>query len=270
MSTVHKPPSRTRQPGAASFRYGYRYVRKKLPNGRVGFDRVPLTLEDVLHPQFGDVHVLSSAHSLDCRYTHDVLDAWLADDPSAAVLSDVGVFWDEPELEHHSPDITVILGVQRRQDWSSFHVKTEGVRPVLIVEVTSPATRVNDVKTKVEEYAQARVPFYVIADARGRGKKRRLKLISYRLERGAYKPVELDEQGRAWLEPVRLWLGTAVNPETGGDRLVLIDPATGEEIGNYTAISRALAAAAQSKRESEARIRELEAEVRRLRGQASR
>jgi colicin import membrane protein len=144
MSTVHKPPARTRKLGAASFRYGYRYVRKKLPNGRVGSDRVPLTLEDVLHPQPGDVHVLSSAHSLDCKYMHDVLDAWLVDDPSAAVLSDVGVFWDEPELEHHSPDITVIRGVQRRQDWSSFHVKTEGVRPLLIVEA-----RIRDLEAEV-------------------------------------------------------------------------------------------------------------------------
>jgi len=231
---------------------------------------VPLTLEDVLHPQFGDVHVLSSAHSLDCKYMYDVLGAWLAEDRSAAVLSDVGVFWDDPELKHHSPDIAVILGVQRRQDWSSFHIKKEGVRPVLIVEVTSPATRVTDVKDKAEQYAQARVAFYVIADARGRAKKRRIKLISYRLEHGAYQPAELDEQGRAWLEPVGLWLDVAVNPETGGDRLVLIDPATGEEIGDYTAISRALAAAARAKSESEARIRELEAEVRRLREQASR
>jgi Uma2 family endonuclease len=257
-------------PSAASFRYGYRLVRKKLPSGGMGFDRVPLTLEEVLHPQFGDVHVLSSAHSLDCKYLHDVLGAWLAKDPSAVVLSDVGVFWDDADLKHHSPDITVILGVQRRQDWTSFHVKKEGVRPAMILEVTSPATRVIAVKTKVEEYARARVPFYVIADAKASGKRRRLTLISYRLERGAYENVKLDERARAWLEPVGLWLGTAVNPETGADRLVLIDPATDREIGDYTAINRALAAAMQAQSESKARIRELEAELRRLRGPASR
>ena len=38
------------------------------------------------------------------------------------------------------------------------------MRPSLIIEVTSPKTRVNDVKTKVTQYAQAKVPHYVIAD----------------------------------------------------------------------------------------------------------
>jgi hypothetical protein len=49
-----------------SYRYGYREVRVKLPNGRFRFKRVPLTLKDVLHPRFGDVHVLSDAHGEDC------------------------------------------------------------------------------------------------------------------------------------------------------------------------------------------------------------
>jgi colicin import membrane protein len=269
MSTAHKPSVRIREPSPGSFRYGYRYVPTKLPNGKEGFDKVPLTLEDVLHPQFGDVHLLSSAHSVDCKYLHDVLAALLADDPTAGVLADVGIFWDVPRLEHHSPDIMVILGVRRRIDCTSFHVKKEGVRPVLIVEVTLRATRVIDVKTKVEEYALAGVPNYVVADARGTGKRRRLKLISYQLDNGAYKSVPLDKRGRAWLQPVGLWLGTTANPETEGDRLVLIDPATEKEIGDYTTISRALATAAQAKNESEARIRELEAEVRRLRERAS-
>jgi hypothetical protein len=115
----------------------------------------------------------------------------------------------------------------------------------------------------------------------------------YRLEQGAYRKVALDRQGRAWLEPVGLWLGVTVNPETGGDRLALIDPATGREIGDYTAISRALResearakaeaeranteaeranaeaeranAEAQARAEAEARLRELEDELRRLR-----
>ncbi len=55
---------------------------------------------------------------------------------------------------------------------------------------------------------------------------RRITLIAYWLEGTAYKPVEPDEQGRVWLEPVGLWLGVKKDPATGGDRLVLIDPAT--------------------------------------------
>ncbi len=56
------------------------------------------------------------------------------------------------------------------------------MRPSLIIEVTSPKTRVNDVKTKVKQYAQAKVPYYVIADVEEVDGKRRLKLIAYRAE----------------------------------------------------------------------------------------
>ena len=35
----------------------------------------------------------------------------------------------------------------------------------MIIEVTSSRTRVNDVETKLRDYAWAGVPYYVIADA---------------------------------------------------------------------------------------------------------
>ena len=79
-----RPARRRSLAGAASFRYGYREVRKKLPTGRIAWERVPLTLEDVLHPQFGDVHVLSDPHTDDCTYLRDVLKDRYAHDESTA------------------------------------------------------------------------------------------------------------------------------------------------------------------------------------------
>jgi colicin import membrane protein len=124
--------------------------------------------------------------------------------------------------------------------------------------------------------------------------KRRLKLIAYRLEGSAYEPVALDDRGRAWLEPVGLWLGVKVDPETGSDRVVLVDPVNDQEIGDYTQVDRERAQAqvnarraeaqarraearartqarraqteAKARAEAEARARELEAELQRLRG----
>ena len=273
-------PAKKPRAGKASFDYGYRDVPKKLPDGRIDWKRVPLTLEDVLHPREGDVHMLGDPHDDDCNYLKDVLKDRFAAARSVVVLSDCGIYWDIPGLRHHSPDLSVIFGVKRRKDWKTFRVKTEKVWPRLIIEITSPKTRVNDVQTKVEQYAQAKVPYYVIADAREEAGRRRLTMIAYRLSRKSYKPVHLDEHGRAWLEPVGLWLGVRVDPETGGDRVVLIDPATNEEIGDYTAISRARStearradaeagradAEALARALAEARVRELEAELRRLRG----
>jgi colicin import membrane protein len=266
----------------ASFKYGWRDVPKKLADGRVKIERVPLTLDDVVHPQFGDVHVLSDAHDDDCNYMKDVLKDRYRDDASVVVFSDCGIFWDKPGLRRHSPDLALIFGVQRRKGWKTFHVKTEKVRPALIIEVTSPRTRVNDIETKLREYAWAGVPHYVIADT-AEEKNRRLTLLSYRLEGETYREAGLDEEGRAWLEPVGLWLGVTINPETRDERLALFDPETGEEIGGYTAISRARARAearaeteARARADAEARasaaeerLRQAEAELRRLRERES-
>ncbi len=100
----------------------------------------------------------SDPHAEDCTYSRNVLKARHAGDPSAVVLSDCGIFWDIPGLRHHSPDLAVIFGVKQKKEWKTFHVKIEKVRPSLIIEVTSPKTRINDIKTKVEQYARAKVP----------------------------------------------------------------------------------------------------------------
>jgi Uma2 family endonuclease len=256
-----------------SFAYGYRFVPFTRRDGREDLKRVPLTLRDVLHPQFGDVHVLSSLHTFDCNYMFDVLRARYDAELSVAVLSDCGIYWDKPGLGHHSPDLAVIFGVKQRKGWETFHVLEEQARPRLIIEVTSPKTRVTDLERKVQHYALAEVPFYVIANQWTNKGRRRLELISYRLEGSEYQRVELDEHGRAWLEPVGLWLAVRVNEETGDDRLALIDPETGLEIGDYTAISRAAkeaaarAAAAEARAAAEAQAR-AEAEAQAAEAQA--
>ncbi len=141
-----------------SFAYGYREVRKKVAEGRYRRVRVPLTLKDVLHPKFGDVHVLSDPHSEDCTYLRTGLKCRTAADPSAVVLTDCEIFWDIPRLKHHSPDLAVIFGVERQKLWKTFRVKIEKVRPRLIIEVTSPKTRIVDIKTKVRQYARRGCP----------------------------------------------------------------------------------------------------------------
>jgi colicin import membrane protein len=276
-------PSRRR--AKASFRYGYRDLPIKLKNGDYDFKRVPLTLEDVLHPRLGDVHVLGDPHDDDCVYLKSVLKDRYAAVRSVVVFHDCGIFWDVPGLKHHSPDISVIFGVKKRKDWTTFHVDQEKVRPSLIVEITSRSTRRLDVVTKVSQCARARVPHYVIADSAQKNGRRTLALIAYRLNGKKFDRVPLDEHGRAWLEPVGLRLGVKVDPDTGGDRVVLIDPATNQEVPDLLEANRlraeaesrvraaesqaraaveSAAAEAQSRAAAEARARELEAKLARL------
>jgi hypothetical protein len=50
------------------FSYGWRYVTRIGTNGNEEVDQIPLTLEDVLHPQEDDVIPQSTQHSDECIY----------------------------------------------------------------------------------------------------------------------------------------------------------------------------------------------------------
>jgi colicin import membrane protein len=289
MSTVSTSrPPRQRPDDADPFRYGWRYVRITRPDGTEKFDQVPLTLEDVLFPETGDFIVQTDPHDNDLTYLKDVFKAQLAPDPHAAVISDCRVDWNLPGVRPLGPDIAVFFGVKRHKGWVTLDVKAERVRPVLVVEVTSPDTRANDLEDKFDYYYRAKVPLYVIVDAlQDDDRGRRLRLKAYRRTRTRYREIAPDARGWIWLEPVRVWLGVAQDPRTGCDRVVCYDE-NGEELGDYTAISQALAmekdariraearVAAEAKARAEAeqraaaaeaRARELEAEFRRRNGQ---
>src|SRR5207302_7413053 len=104
--------------------------------GTESFDQVPLTLEDVLHPEEEDFHVLTDEHNDDCAYLKYALRKHLAG--KAMVLSDHRIAWDKPGLKPHGADIAVIFGVRKRKrPGATFYVSAEGARPRLIIEETS-------------------------------------------------------------------------------------------------------------------------------------
>ncbi len=223
------------------FRYGWRYLKLRAPDGTETYDQVPLTLEDVLHPETGDFIVHSDPHDDDLNYLKDVFKSSLADHPDAAVVSDCRVDWNIPGVRPLGPDIAVFSVVKRRRPWVTLDVKADGAKPAMVVEVTSPDTRSNDLEIKVDYYDRARVPLYVIADAlKDDGEVRRLRLIGYRRTRRGYQKIEPDARGRLWLAPVRLWLDVTQDKRLGYDRLACFDPVSGEEVGDYTAVREAL------------------------------
>src|SRR4051794_11176952 len=109
MSRIATPPVAPTAPLADDpFAIGWRDVYHRQLDGTEVLEQVPLTLEDALHPQYGDVIVENSAHNRNCRYVHDVLEKQLAGDPTALVLGDCKVLWEDGV--YHSPDIAVIFG----------------------------------------------------------------------------------------------------------------------------------------------------------------
>lgn len=157
----------------------------------------------------------------------------------------------------------------------------EGARPELIIEVTSPATRNNDLNKKPDIYWRARVPYYVIVDATLDQDQRQLNIIGYKRGPRRYRQMPLDAQGRLWLEPVRLWLGQ----ENGW---VVCYDEQGRRQENYTeacesrqaaeeragaaeeraeALAERAEALAERAEAAERRLQGMEAELRRLRGE---
>jgi hypothetical protein len=265
MSTVTtgrtpQPPSEEADP----YRYGWRCVRIEKPHGTVKFNQVPLTLEDVLFPEDGDFIVQSRIHGDDRDYLKCVLRYRLSGDPHAEVLSNIGVDWNLPGVRPLCADIAVFLGLTRRIDWAILNVAAEGARPALVVEITSRSTRSNDLGAKFEYYYQAGVSLYVIADATEDARSRRLKLLTYRHTPDGYARIEPEARGRIWLDPVGLWLRVTVDPATECERLTCYDPQR-RELGDYGAVIRE---AEEARADAEARLRELEALVKRI-GQGS-
>lgn len=229
MSTITNPTSPAT--GDDPFRYGWRDVPR---HGSAETVRIPLTLEDVLHPQRGDVIVESSLHDLMRAYLADVFRARTAHDPTALVLSNVGIYWDDEDLKHHSPDDAVIFGVREQKfNWTSFNVAEEKVRPTCLVEIVSPSTRSNDVEIKLHQYHLAQVPIYIIVDQKREGAEYELR--GYRNTPDGFVELAKDAQGRLWLEPLNLFLGMK------NGRVVCYDGVTNQEIGDYTRISQELA-----------------------------
>ena len=264
MSSVSTPrPPAPPADDADPFRFGWRYVTTRHADGSESVDQVPLTEEDVLFPEEGDYIVQTDLHSTDIAYLKNVFNARLARIRRAVAVADCRVDWSVRGLRPMGPDIAVFFDVARRKDWATLNVAAERARLGPVVEVTSPSTRDNDLDRKPELYHRAGVPLYVIADATEAGPgRRRLRLFAYRREPGGYRRVEPDARGRIWIEAVGLWLGVVRDEEMDCDRLACYDGETGEEVGDYQAVTRALEAAMAERVRADARAAEAEAHAR--------
>ena len=192
-------------PATDIYRYGWRDISTRMPDGTRRFTQMPLTLKDCLHPQEGDHIVNSSDHNDIIDYLKMVLRTSLYKDAMVLVSDDLGVYWDDPRYDHHSPDLAVFFGVRDRDRfWPSFNVAEEGVKPTVIIEVVSTNVRTNDVDEKVEHYHDLEIPFYLIVDHESEDSPRTL--IGYQYTPLEYVPMPRDKQGRVWIAPLNIWV----------------------------------------------------------------
>ncbi len=282
MSQLLKVPpaaSSPLEPGDPFF-YGFRYVTRTLKDGTETIEQVPLTEEDILHPEEGDHISQKPPHAEDTIYLHDALSIHYQSRADVAVLFDCGVDWDIPGLKPLTPDNTVIFGVQAWRREAVYLVKQEGGRTVLVMEVTSPSTYRNDINKKPALYHRAGVDCFVTVNRGPKG------TDPVRLHVRHWSPtrwidVQPDAQGRYDLGPVGLRIGIE-------DGRVWLYDATGRrlpgaienEVARVEAETRAQTeaqarAAAETRAQAEAQARadaetraQAEAEARRVEAQA--
>ena len=169
MSTISKSrPPKPPGPQPDPYRYGWRYVPVKAPDGSETFEQVPLTLEDVLFPEEGDFIVQTDGHTGDVVYLRKPCSSSRSPGSrTTVVLSDCRVDWNLAGVRPLGPDIGVFSGVRRRRDWATFNLAVEGARPELVVEVTSPDTRKNDLGAEAQVLSSG--PGAHLPDRRRRG-----------------------------------------------------------------------------------------------------
>lgn len=249
-----------------AFRYGWREHEVETPDGKRMMKRTPLTLEDVLHPQEGDYIVESYEHELHRAYVASVSRFQLRNREGVVVLSDVRTDWGHHFIRPHAPDVGIFENVFEEKEWRTFYVKDENARPLVVFEIVSRSTRVNDVYYKLLHYAEVGVPLYVIFDSQTRKGEKVWSVEAHALNAsGDYEPIFADDEGRVWLEELQMYVGSLEEQIACFD----IDK---RRIGNYTEVAVELEttkaerdAAIERAQAAEQKSAELTAELTRLR-----
>jgi len=143
---------------------GWRYIEKASKNGRVKYERVPLTRYELLHPKEDYIIVHRTPHDFNSAYAGNSTKINLTDKREARAFSDLRTDLDLTGVEPISPDISVMFGLSQEKEWSTFKCQEEGIYPSVVFEITSPGTRANDFDEKYDYYCRAEIPYYVILD----------------------------------------------------------------------------------------------------------
>ncbi len=176
-----------------------------------------------------------------------------------------------------APDVLLVHGVSK-WDRPVYKLWEEGRVPSLVIEVTSSSTKDEDVNDKKDVYRRLGVEEYVLFDPYGDYLEPNLQ--GYRLQSGWYVSMSFEPDGSL------LSHASGLRLRTEGERLRLIDPATGrplpwteeeaeareaaetraaEEATARKAAERRAGSEAAARAAAEERIRLLEEEIARLR-----
>ena len=180
------------------------------------------------------------------------------------VSGDLLIYYEEgnPRLSI-APDIFVVFGVEKRER-PNYKLWEEGCAPAFVLEVASPSTWRDDLGRKRSVYADLGVREYWRYDPSGEHLAARLQ--GERLTPSGYvrQPAATALDGTLTLRSETLGLELRAAP---GREMRFRDPATGDDLRSHDEEAEGRLAEAAARRAAEARVAELEAQ---LRGQPDR
>ena len=216
--------------------------------------RPPVPDDGVYYPDAHDVlPVESMFHFVPQAYMQSALETWL-DDPTTLVASEMFIYYQPGNIRASvSPDVYVIpnVGSELRR---SYFLWLEHEVPVFAMEIASEHTYRNDLGFKQELYERWGVQEYWRYDPERRYLTPLLQ--GYRLAAGRYEPIAVAvdaESGEC--RGFSALLNLELHGRLGWFRF--LDPATGRFLPNRQELI-------QERNAAEARVQELEAELRRL------
>ena len=201
-------------------------------------------------------------HQQEIVYLIQALDERFRDTPDVLVAGDLLFYYVQGDpTSMVVPDVFVVHGIPKGLR-EKYLLWQEGRAPGFVVEVTSKSTRRKDMTFKKELYERLGVTEYFLFDPLR--EYLRPPLQGFRLFDHRYRPIRPEPDGSL----VSTVTGLAFGLE--GNRIRARDAAAGAPLLRREEYERKAAAEAEARNQAEERVRALEAEIARLRGDSGR
>jgi Uma2 family endonuclease len=217
-------------------------------------DRITTAATQIHYPESDGKPMSETDVHIDALiYLREALRDHFRDDPQMYVAGNMLLYYEEGNpAACVAPDVFVVQGVAKGQR-RTYRLWDEGQPPAVVFEITSRVSRLEDLGIKRAVYAMLGVQEYFLYDPFG--EYLRPSLQGYWLQEGEYQRLLPGAEGGF----VSQALGLELRLENA--RLRVFNPDTGERL---LTPAEALAA----RRVAEAEIKQLRAEIARLRGKA--
>ncbi len=223
------PARRPRAPFGTEdpYRLGFRERAVTTPDGRTVLRQYPLTPEDLVYPEEGDVVADGFPHNWFLHPLADAIRRHLGKRPATLVTCSTMLVLGDGK--NAGPDVAVVAGdVDISGIRRAINLRAVGGRLIFALEAVSTSDKQikdKDLENNVERYAEEGVEEYLTVFP---VVERRVKdLVGRRLsDQGEYQTIAPDANGRVYSEQLGLYF--YVDPES--EELVAVDAETGQRL----------------------------------------